>query len=56
MMQTLTQPMAMLRRQWTKMLTMDNTANDDADTQIMGDNADDDDAAADVNAAIQTTR
>jgi hypothetical protein len=37
-------------------LTMDDNANDDAATQITGDDADDYDAAADVNAASKTTR
>ncbi len=39
-----------------RMLTMDNDANKDAANQTMGNNADDDDAAADVNVATKTTR
>ncbi len=37
-------------------LTMDDNANDDAATQMMGNNADDNDAATEVNAATKTTR
>ncbi len=34
----------------------DNNADDNVATQTMGNDADDDHAAADVNAAMQTTR
>ncbi len=36
--------------------TMDNNAEDDTTTQTTGDNADDSNAAADVDAAMQTMR
>ncbi len=38
------------------MLTMDNDANNDAATQMTGDNADNYDAAADVDTAAKITR
>ncbi len=35
---------------------MDDNADDNATTQAMGNDADEDDAAADVNAVMKTTR
>ncbi len=55
-MQMLMQTTAMLCRQQTTTLTMDNNANNDAATQTMGNGTDNDDAATDVNAAMKTTR
>ncbi len=56
MTQMLMQAMTMLHRQRTTALTMDNDAYNDTAAQMMGDNADDDNAAADVNAVTKTTR
>ncbi len=38
------------------MLTMDDDANNNAATQTMGNDADDNDAAADVDATTKTTK
>ncbi len=45
-----------LCRRWTTKLTTDGDANNDAATQTMGNNADDNDAAADVDTVTKTTR
>jgi hypothetical protein len=51
-----TQTTTTLYRQWTMMLTMDDDANSKAATQMTGDDADKDNAAADVNAGMKTIR
>ncbi len=48
--------MTTLHRKWSTMLTIDNNANNNAATQMMGKDADDKDTAADVNATMKMTR
>ncbi len=45
-----------LHRQWTKALTTENDTNDVAATKITGNDADNDNAAAEVNAAMKMMR
>ncbi len=55
-MQKLTQTTTTLRRGRTTMLTADNDANDNAATQMTGNDADDNNAAADIDAATKMMR
>jgi hypothetical protein len=55
-MQMLTQTMTILHRQQRPTLTMDDDASGNAATQTMCNDADDDNAAADVNTATKKMR
>ncbi len=55
-MQMSTKTTMTLCRQWTMRLMTDDNANEDAATQTMGDDTDNNDTAADVDATAKTTR
>ncbi len=48
--------MMTLRRQWKTTLMMDNDVNGNTANQMTGDDADNNDADADVNTAMKTNR